>query len=176
MTVHGEQVISDFSIYFNARLIFLQGEFWRLFTNFLFFGNLGNAPLVKGATRWDALTGAMELPHQSGWLVDAQGLTLSSTCSSWSSTASSWRRAHLGAVVLTSCGCFCLVSGPAGVSGAMISQKSSRADSRSSLISISDVRSYQMYEQFNLRCLGGRGGSVHALSFLRKIASLHACL
>eukprot|EP00884_Botryococcus_braunii_P003480 jgi/Botrbrau1/13132/Bobra.0187s0087.1 len=35
------EVITDFSIYFNARLIFMKGEVWRLLTNFLYFGNLG---------------------------------------------------------------------------------------------------------------------------------------
>lgn len=35
------QVITPFSMYFNARLIFQKYEVWRLFTNFLFFGSLG---------------------------------------------------------------------------------------------------------------------------------------
>ena len=34
-------VISPFSVYFNARLIFYKFELWRLFTNFFFFGSLG---------------------------------------------------------------------------------------------------------------------------------------
>lgn len=35
------QIISPFNIYFNARLIFQKGEVWRLLTNFMFFGSLG---------------------------------------------------------------------------------------------------------------------------------------
>jgi Derlin-2/3 len=35
------EIITPFSIYFNARLIFQKGEVWRLLTNFFFFGSLG---------------------------------------------------------------------------------------------------------------------------------------
>jgi hypothetical protein len=35
------QIISPFSVYFNARLIFRKFEVWRLFTNFFFFGHMG---------------------------------------------------------------------------------------------------------------------------------------
>lgn len=35
------QIITPFTMYFNARLIFQKYELWRLLTNFLFFGNLG---------------------------------------------------------------------------------------------------------------------------------------
>lgn len=35
------QFITPFNVYFNAHLIFKKGEVWRLFTNFFFFGNLG---------------------------------------------------------------------------------------------------------------------------------------
>eukprot|EP00958_Prasinococcus_capsulatus_P013453 scaffold1388_cov390-Prasinococcus_capsulatus_cf.AAC.3 len=34
-------IISPFSVYFNARLIFYKFELWRLLTNFFFFGSLG---------------------------------------------------------------------------------------------------------------------------------------
>jgi hypothetical protein len=44
------QVITDFSVYFNARLIFQKGEVWRLFTNFFFFGSLGKPPNFCNAT------------------------------------------------------------------------------------------------------------------------------
>ena len=35
------QIITPFNIYFNFYFIFHKYEFWRLLTNFLFFGNLG---------------------------------------------------------------------------------------------------------------------------------------
>lgn len=35
------EFVSPFSLYFNSRLIFEEGEVWRLFTNFLFFGPFG---------------------------------------------------------------------------------------------------------------------------------------
>lgn len=41
------QVITPFNVYFNAHLIFKKGEVWRLFTNFFFFGNLGEQCLSK---------------------------------------------------------------------------------------------------------------------------------
>lgn len=34
-------MITPFNIYFNAKLIWQKHEFWRLFTNFFYFGNLG---------------------------------------------------------------------------------------------------------------------------------------
>lgn len=41
------QVITPFNVYFNAHLIFKKGEVWRLFTNFFFFGNLGEQCLPE---------------------------------------------------------------------------------------------------------------------------------
>lgn len=35
------EIISPFSVYFNARLIFRKLQLWRLFTNFFFFGHMG---------------------------------------------------------------------------------------------------------------------------------------
>ena len=35
------QIITPFNIYFNAKLIWQQHEYWRLFTNFFYFGSLG---------------------------------------------------------------------------------------------------------------------------------------
>ena len=35
------QIITPFTIYFNARFIYQRWELWRLFTNFMFFGSLG---------------------------------------------------------------------------------------------------------------------------------------
>mmetsp|Transcript_16004 Transcript_16004/g.34763 ORF Transcript_16004/g.34763 Transcript_16004/m.34763 type:complete len:229 (-) Transcript_16004:367-1053(-) len=35
------EIISPFSVYFNARLIFRKMQIWRLFTNFFFFGHMG---------------------------------------------------------------------------------------------------------------------------------------
>eukprot|EP00217_Crustomastix_stigmatica_P014534 CAMPEP_0183801916 /NCGR_PEP_ID=MMETSP0803_2-20130417/29073_1 /TAXON_ID=195967 /ORGANISM="Crustomastix stigmata, Strain CCMP3273" /LENGTH=212 /DNA_ID=CAMNT_0026046647 /DNA_START=129 /DNA_END=763 /DNA_ORIENTATION=- len=35
------ELISPFSVYFNAKLIFRKFQVWRLFTNFFFFGSLG---------------------------------------------------------------------------------------------------------------------------------------
>jgi len=35
------EIISPFSVYFNARLIFRKLQVWRLFTNFFFFGHMG---------------------------------------------------------------------------------------------------------------------------------------
>lgn len=35
------QIITPFNIYFNAKLIWQQREYWRLFTNFFYFGSLG---------------------------------------------------------------------------------------------------------------------------------------
>lgn len=35
------EVITPFNVYFNAKLIFKNGEVWRLFTNFFYFGSLG---------------------------------------------------------------------------------------------------------------------------------------
>lgn len=35
------QIITPFSIYFNARFIYQKWELWRLLTNFMFFGSLG---------------------------------------------------------------------------------------------------------------------------------------
>jgi len=35
------QIISPFYLYFNSKLIFLKHEYWRLATNFLYFGNVG---------------------------------------------------------------------------------------------------------------------------------------
>eukprot|EP00475_Leptophrys_vorax_P030823 TRINITY_DN4646_c0_g1_i2.p1 TRINITY_DN4646_c0_g1~~TRINITY_DN4646_c0_g1_i2.p1 ORF type:complete len:185 (+),score=5.70 TRINITY_DN4646_c0_g1_i2:194-748(+) len=35
------EVISPFSVYFNANLIFKKFQLWRLFTNFFFFGSIG---------------------------------------------------------------------------------------------------------------------------------------
>ncbi len=34
------QIITPFNVYFNTKLI-MQGQVWRLLTNFFFFGNLG---------------------------------------------------------------------------------------------------------------------------------------
>ncbi len=39
------QIITPFNIYFNARLIFQKWELWRLITNFLYFGNIGQSAL-----------------------------------------------------------------------------------------------------------------------------------
>jgi len=50
MSAAGAQVITPFSMYFNARLIFQKYEVWRLFTNFLFFGSLG-ARAARAGTR-----------------------------------------------------------------------------------------------------------------------------
>jgi Derlin-2/3 len=36
------QIITPFNVYFNTKLI-MQGQFWRLLTNFFFFGNLGES-------------------------------------------------------------------------------------------------------------------------------------
>eukprot|EP01024_Parvocaulis_polyphysoides_P069194 TRINITY_DN8460_c0_g1_i14.p1 TRINITY_DN8460_c0_g1~~TRINITY_DN8460_c0_g1_i14.p1 ORF type:complete len:263 (-),score=23.63 TRINITY_DN8460_c0_g1_i14:445-1233(-) len=35
------EIVTPLQLYFNSRLIFQKYELWRLFTNFLFFGNLG---------------------------------------------------------------------------------------------------------------------------------------
>lgn len=35
------QIITPFNIYFNAKLIWQQHEYWRLFTNFFYFGSVG---------------------------------------------------------------------------------------------------------------------------------------
>jgi len=35
------EIISPFSVYFNARLIFRKFQLWRIFTNFFFFGHMG---------------------------------------------------------------------------------------------------------------------------------------
>ncbi|KAI7844544.1 hypothetical protein COHA_001902 [Chlorella ohadii] len=35
------EIITPFNIYFNAKLIWQQHEYWRLFTNFFYFGSLG---------------------------------------------------------------------------------------------------------------------------------------
>lgn len=35
------EIISPFSVYFNARLIFRKFQLWRLVTNFFYFGNIG---------------------------------------------------------------------------------------------------------------------------------------
>lgn len=35
------EIISPFSVYFNARLIFRKLQLWRIFTNFFFFGHMG---------------------------------------------------------------------------------------------------------------------------------------
>ena len=35
------QIITPFTIYFNARFIYQRWELWRLLTNFMFFGSLG---------------------------------------------------------------------------------------------------------------------------------------
>ena len=40
-SLSSHQLISPFSVYFNARLIFRKAQLWRLFTNFFFFGNIG---------------------------------------------------------------------------------------------------------------------------------------
>jgi hypothetical protein len=37
------QVISPYSVYFNAKLIFQRFQLWRLFTNFFYFGHLGES-------------------------------------------------------------------------------------------------------------------------------------
>lgn len=47
------QIITPFNIYFNSKLILYKHEYWRLFTNFLYFGNLSElhglpAPRVVG--------------------------------------------------------------------------------------------------------------------------------
>ena len=42
-------MITPFNIYFNARLIWQKHEFWRLFTNFFYFGNLGGCPPLPAA-------------------------------------------------------------------------------------------------------------------------------
>ncbi len=39
-SMHGMQIITPFNVYFNTKLI-MQGQVWRLLTNFFFFGNLG---------------------------------------------------------------------------------------------------------------------------------------
>jgi hypothetical protein len=44
------QVITPFNVYFNTHLIFKKGEVWRLFTNFFFFGNLGEPELVPAVS------------------------------------------------------------------------------------------------------------------------------
>ena len=41
-------MITPFNIYFNSKLIWQKHEFWRLFTNFFYFGNLG---AWRGAAR-----------------------------------------------------------------------------------------------------------------------------
>lgn len=38
---HPPQIITPFNIYFNSKLIMHKHEFWRIFTNFFYFGNLG---------------------------------------------------------------------------------------------------------------------------------------
>ena len=35
------QIITPFTIYFNARFVYQKWELWRLLTNFMFFGSLG---------------------------------------------------------------------------------------------------------------------------------------
>ena len=35
------QIITPFTIYFNARFIYQKWELWRLLTNFMYFGSLG---------------------------------------------------------------------------------------------------------------------------------------
>lgn len=37
------QIMSPFHVYFNWKLIMQRRELWRLFTNFFFFGNLGES-------------------------------------------------------------------------------------------------------------------------------------
>lgn len=40
VTLLALQVISPFNIYYNTRLIYQNHEYWRLATNFFFYGNL----------------------------------------------------------------------------------------------------------------------------------------
>ena len=37
------QIITPFTIYFNARFVYQKWELWRLLTNFMFFGSLGGS-------------------------------------------------------------------------------------------------------------------------------------
>ena len=41
------QIITPFNVYFNPRYIYQKGELWRLVTNFLYFGNLGERPALR---------------------------------------------------------------------------------------------------------------------------------
>jgi len=64
------QLISPFTVYFNSRLIYSKLQLWRLFTNFLFFGNLGAVVVqMEGGTRetWPEgpLTCVVLRPHRS---------------------------------------------------------------------------------------------------------------
>lgn len=61
------QVITPFNVYFNAHLIFKKGEIWRLFTNFFFFGNLGEGhrPCGVRLLALNALCAAQIRPYNS---------------------------------------------------------------------------------------------------------------
>eukprot|EP00955_Chlamydomonas_euryale_P097265 365065-Chlamydomonas_euryale.AAC.5 len=59
------QITSAHKLYFNWRLVVFKGQVWRLFTNFLFFGNLGEHPVCFAGclgvvwTLLEALLGAV---------------------------------------------------------------------------------------------------------------------
>lgn len=82
------QIITPFNIYFNSKLIWQKHEFWRLLTNFFFFGNLGALADGGGAEPESSrglafLLGADASPRPATSRASVQASTFSSTCSSW---------------------------------------------------------------------------------------------
>ncbi len=62
LTAAVPQIITPFNIYFNAKLIWQQHEYWRLFTNFFYFGSLGGSP--RGSCRFSL---DLCLPARAPW-------------------------------------------------------------------------------------------------------------
>jgi hypothetical protein len=66
------QIITPFNIYFNAKLIWQKHEFWRLLTNFFYFGNLGECFAGRQAGRqagdWAVRKMAANIFHASSAL------------------------------------------------------------------------------------------------------------
>ena len=57
------QIITPFTIYFNARFIYQRWELWRLLTNFMFFGSLGGHSVYSYSDSQSRSCGIHHLPY-----------------------------------------------------------------------------------------------------------------